>query len=98
MTKLSLGIDYEFFKTEKWSLLGQGSVSLMPRKKYNSLIVNNGSAFSLNFGPQYQFDNKRSLSLTGFLKNESSEATSALAYNEQTRSESGLELKYIFAL
>lgn len=98
MTKLSMGVDYEFFNYEKWSLLGQLSVSMMPRKKYNSLIVNKGAAYGLNFGPQYQFDKKRSLSLTGFLKNESSEVTSSLAYNEQTRGESGLELKYIFAL
>lgn len=98
MTKLNMGVDYEFLKFEKWSLLGQLSVSMMPRKKYNSLIVNNGSAYGLHLGPQYEFDKKRILALNGFLKNESSDVTNSLAYNEQTRGESGLELKYILAL
>ena len=95
LTNLSLGGQYSIFEFGDFIFQAEVNGSFSFRKKVNTLIVNNYKSYDLYLTPVYKMDDKKSLALSVYLKNDFFDVSNGLGKNTQEHADQGLEIKFI---
>ena len=98
MTNLNFGGNFEVFRSNRFSLLAEAFGHLGLRKRFNNLVVSSISGWDFKITPQYAIDEKRTIGLGFFTEQESSKITGGVAFNQEKRTKSGVEVNMNFEL
>jgi hypothetical protein len=95
LSRLSAGVNAEFFRSEKWSLDTTIGGLFTFRKRINTIVVNPGGGFLLEILPKYRLKEKQWLGLGFNVENQTQKVEGATGTNYSDRKTHGFELKYM---
>lgn len=95
ITRITIGANAEFWRSQKWSLDGNVGAIVTFRKGINNLVINPGGGFNLAAMPKYKLSEKSWLGLGIKIENQYQKIENAIGVNREDRNTKGLELKYI---
>jgi len=95
LSRLSFGMNAEFWRSHKFSLDGSVGALFTFRKRLNALVIYPGEGINLEILPKYALTERKWLGLGLKIETQSQRSDGTVSFNRVRRNSGGLELKYI---